>query len=108
MYAGFLIKFAPDPNTLNPSFLKFFTQTKQYWDWVRTMSVRSGQPGINSNEYGKLKLLLPRIEEQQKIVSLLKTKETEIGRIQDYTIELKKQKLGLMQQLLTGDLRIKL
>jgi len=108
VYAGFLIKFAPVPNTLNPSFLKFFTQTKQYWDWVRTMSVRSGQPGINSNEYGKLKLLLPRIEEQQKIVSLLKTKETEIGRIQDYTIELKKQKLGLMQQLLTGDLRIKL
>tara|TARA_R110002051_G_scaffold78626_1_gene142201 strand:+ start:7738 stop:9063 length:1326 start_codon:yes stop_codon:yes gene_type:complete len=106
VYAGFLIKFAPNPEILNCNYLKFFTQTKQYWDWVRTMSVRSGQPGINSNEYGKLKLLLPPIEEQKKIVSLLETKENEIEKNQACVKELKKQKQGLMQQLLTGEIRV--
>jgi len=108
VYAGFLIKFRPKSDKLNPNYLKFFTQTEPYWSWVKTMSVRSGQPGINSKEYGKLKLELPSIEEQAKIVSLLKTKENEISKYQSYVKELKKQKQGLMQQLLTGEKRVEI
>lgn len=107
VYAGFLIKFAPNSDILNSNYLKFFTQTNIYWNWVKTMSVRSGQPGINSNEYGKLKLLLPSIEEQEKIVSLLNSKDNEIKVYQTYVKKLKKQKQGLMQQLLTGEKRVK-
>ncbi len=35
------------------------------------MSVRSGQPGINSEEYAKLPLVLPNKLEQQKIAKFL-------------------------------------
>jgi type I restriction enzyme S subunit len=106
VYAGFLIKFAPNPNILNSKFLKFYAQTKQYWNWVQTMSVRSGQPGINSNEYGKLKLLLPSIEEQQKIVAVLSNFDTIIENLNKYKNSLIQQKQGLMQQLLTGEKRV--
>lgn len=108
VYAGFLIKFRPIPNKLNVDYLKFFTQTIPYWNWVKTMSVRSGQPGINSKEYGKLKLEVPSIEEQAKIVSLFKSKEKEIETYQTYVKELKNQKQGLMQQLLTGEKRVEI
>lgn len=48
------------------------------------MSVRSGQPGINSEEYAKLPLVLPNKLEQQKIAEFL-------DRF-DQQIELEKQK----------------
>lgn len=108
VYAGFLIKFKPISNKLNANYLKFFTQTRLYWNWVKTMSVRSGQPGINSKEYSKLKLELPSIEEQEKMISFFKSKEKEIETYQTYVKELKTQKRGLMQQLLTGEKRVEI
>ncbi|WP_027392976.1 restriction endonuclease subunit S [Aquimarina latercula] len=108
VYAGFLIKFKPIPGKLNANYLKFFTQTKPYWDWVKTMSVRSGQPGINSKEYGRLKLNLPSIKEQSKVVEILSSYDTEIRNIVEYKNALMEQKQGLMQQLLTGQKRVEI
>lgn len=108
VYAGFLIKFQPNQEILISKFLKFYTQTAHYWYWVQTMSVRSGQPGINSNEYGKLRFLLPSIEEQQKIVKVLSNFDTGIEKLRTYKNSLVQQKQGLMQQLLTGEKRIKI
>ena len=108
VYAGFLIKFRPNQNYLSSKFLKFYTQTAHYWYWVQTMSVRSGQPGINSKEYGKLKLFLPKIEEQEKIAYVLTGFDTEIERLIEYKDSLIQQKQGLMQQLLTGKKRVKI
>jgi len=108
VYAGFLIKFRPNQEYLSPEFLKFYTQTAHYWYWVQTMSVRSGQPGINSKEYGKLKLLIPKIDEQEKIAALLSEFDIEIKKLSKYKNVLIQQKQGLMQQLLTGEKRIKI
>jgi len=60
VYAGFLIKVSPNKNILKSDFLKSFTETKVYWNWVKVNSMRSGQPGINGNEYGNLQIPLPR------------------------------------------------
>lgn len=108
VYAGFLIKFRPKKNVLNPAFLKYYTETKPYWDWIKTMSVRSGQPGINSVEYGKLKLPLPCIGEQQKIASVLRDADKEIELLKWQLTQLQSQKRGLMQRLLTGVIRVKI
>ncbi|HCU0397325.1 TPA: restriction endonuclease subunit S, partial [Staphylococcus aureus] len=49
-FAGFLIKFEIDEQN-NPLFIYQFTLTSKFNKWVKVMSVRSGQPGINSEEY---------------------------------------------------------
>ncbi len=108
VYAGFLIKFRPNQKYLSPKFLKFYTQTAHYWYWVQTMSVRSGQPGINSKEYGKLKLLIPKIDEQEKITALLSEFDIEIKKLSKYKNALIQEKQGLMQQLLTGEKRVEI
>src|SRR5699024_3001142 len=54
-FAGFLIKFEFKNNYL-ANFIFQNTLTKRFENWVSVMSVRSGQPGINSEEYGKLKM----------------------------------------------------
>ena len=71
------------------------------------MSVRSGQPGINGNEYSLLPLSLPSIKEQVKIVNLLTSITSAIYNHGGELELLKKQKKGLMQKLLTGEIRTK-
>ncbi|HEA0068078.1 TPA: restriction endonuclease subunit S, partial [Staphylococcus aureus] len=88
-FAGFLIKFEIDEQN-NPLFIYQFTLTSKFNKWVKVMSVRSGQPGINSKEYAKLPLVLPNKLEQQKIAEFL-------DRF-DQQIELEKQKIEILQQ----------
>ncbi|WP_417377281.1 restriction endonuclease subunit S [Gimesia maris] len=56
----------------------------------------------------KYPFLLPPIEEQRAITKTLETAEAEIALLQQRVEKLKRQKKGLMQQLLTGKTRVKL
>ena len=97
-FAGFLIRGHVKSN-FNPYFIFVQTLTEQYDKWVRVMSIRSGQAGINATEYASFKFMCPCIEEQYKIAELLSTV--------DEVIQVKKQKLetwknikkGLLQQM---------
>ncbi|MUP45386.1 restriction endonuclease subunit S [Gramella sp. BOM4] len=106
VYAGFLIRFRPIKSKLLPEFLAHFTSTSYYKKWVSVMSVRSGQPGINSSEYAKLPILTPPIEEQIKISRLLASWDQAIEKIQKLIEQLELRKKGLMQQLLSGKKRL--
>ena len=97
-YAGFLIKAHIKDNYIG----KFiFEQTKlnKYYNWVRITSMRSGQPGINSLEYGNYKFAITSIFEQQKIANFFTLIDKKIN-LQTQKVELlKKCKKGLLQNL---------
>ena len=64
----------------------------------------SGQPQITSNiRYHKIKL--PNLDEQQKIAEVLTACDDEINLLNSKLENLKKQKQGLMQKLLKGEIR---
>ena len=107
IFAGFLIRFRPDERILSPQFLRNFTLTKTYWDWVKTISMRSGQPGINAEEYGSLQIPLPSPGEQKAIVDFLITWDIAIDKMQRQIIQLKHRNKWLIQQLLSGKKRLK-
>ena len=71
VFAGFLIRFTPNSNKAIPYYIKASTETASYWNWVRVISQRSGQQGINSVEYGAMKLAVPPLAEQRKIAEIL-------------------------------------
>lgn len=72
LYAGFLIKYSLNQKTVNPYLVYANCNTRQYWDWVKMISARSGQPGINAEEYCKYKFIVPsRKFEQGKIAEIL-------------------------------------
>jgi type I restriction enzyme, S subunit len=106
VYAGFLINIAPDPKLLNPEFFALYTQTKDYWDWVARMSVRSGQPGINGREYAQLPLHLPDIDTQNAIAHVFSDIDHEIEIIERRLTKAQEIKAGVIQQLLSGRTRL--
>lgn len=55
----------------------------------------------------KLKIPLPKIKEQQKIASILSNIDSQIRKQQEYKSNLETLKKGLMQKLLTGQIRVK-
>ncbi|SOU88731.1 hypothetical protein TNO010_220170 [Tenacibaculum finnmarkense genomovar ulcerans] len=106
VYAGFLIKFSVDKTILLPYYLKLFTESSFYNQWVSVMSVRSGQPGINSKEYSLLPIHLPPLKEQEKIAKILSTWDEAIETTQSLIEKLQFRKKGLMQELLSGKKRL--
>ena len=105
IYAGFLIKISPDIAKLNSKFLKNYLATSFYWYWVKVMSVRSGQPGINAEEYSIMPIPLPALEEQEKIANILTTWNDAISKQKELIKAKEALKKGLMQKLLSEEVR---
>ena len=63
-FAGFLIR----ANV--PKHISYFVfaqlHTPRYWRWVSVMSTRSGQPGINSQEYSSVTIYTTSLQEEGK------------------------------------------
>ena len=105
-FAGFLIKFEFKNNYL-ANFIFQNTLTKRFENWVSVMSVRSGQPGINSEEYGKLKMMIPSKVEQNKIGAFFSKLDRQIELEEQKLEKLEEQKKGYMQQIFSQKLRFK-
>lgn len=106
IYAGFLIKISPASNLLCSKYLSLYFQTKEYWDWIATNSMRSGQPGINGNQYANLKIALPAINEQLKISRIFIDIDKELEKLKIKLNKVSLLKQGMMQELLTGKTRL--
>ena len=106
VFAGFLIRFRTNRDVLLPYYLKLYSTTDKYWNWVSVFSMRSGQPGINSTEYSNLKIPLPPLPEQKKIADCLSTWDIAIEKQSQLINALTQRKKALMQQLLTGKKRL--
>ena len=101
-YAGFLIKFSIDKTKCNPKILKYIFYSSDYYRWVKIMSARSGQPGINAEEYGSYKVCIPQNrKEQDKIVEVLDAWAKAVDLQEQKVEKLKEKKKALIQKLLT-------
>lgn len=98
-FAGYLIRFVPDLNKILPYYLVLYCQTKPYWKWVKIFSIRSGQPGISAEEYGKLPIPCPPMEEQRRIVEVLECWDKGIELVKKLIEQKELQKKGLLQNL---------
>jgi len=106
IFAGFLIRVSTDRNRLEPAFLKFYTETHDYWNWINVMSTRSGQPGINGQEYAQLQIPLPPLKEQQTIAEVLEAADGEIEVLERKLGSWRDQKKYLLNNLVTGTIRL--
>ncbi|HBC5067530.1 restriction endonuclease subunit S [Proteus mirabilis] len=90
------------------NYLGFIFQWLQL-NQIRIYSMQSGgaQPHIYPKDLEVMKLRVPKIEEQQKIASVLTAADKEIELLEAKLAHFKQEKKALMQQLLTGKRRVK-
>lgn len=69
-YAGFLIKFTLNPQKVNPRFIKYYAQSRPYWNWVASFNSGSTRGNINAKTYEAMPIDLPPREVQDGIVAL--------------------------------------
>ena len=106
VYAGFLIKASINDIVADARYVFACLHTQRYWQWVNTVSVRSGQPGINGEEYSAYLLPLPSRTEQTAIADAISDTDRLISSLQKLIEKRKAIKQGAMQELLTGKKRL--
>jgi type I restriction enzyme S subunit len=106
VYAGFLIKVSTNEKLLDSSFLKYLTETPYYLNWVGLMSQRSGQPGINGNEYASFLVPKPNFLEQKTIAERLNSLNQKLQTEQAFLHKQQQIKAGLMNDLLSGQKKV--
>ena len=105
-FAGFLIKFSLQTE-VNPYFIFSQTLSKKFQNWVITNSMRSGQPGINAEEYSLLPISFTSLKEQTKIASFLSAVDEKISQLSQKLHLLSQYKQGMMQKLFSQQIRFK-
>ena len=78
VYAGFLIKFSIDPNCVNPKYVKYYCQSKQYRNWVNSFNTGSTRGNINAQTYANMELSVPCRKQQDLLVDTLSALDDKI------------------------------
>lgn len=105
-YAGFLIR-ARLLSGFNVGFIFQNTLTKRYENFISITSQRSGQPGVNAQEYASFKLLLPKFEEQEKIADLFTNLDNLITLHQRKLDKLKETKIAYISEMFPKEGKLK-
>lgn len=96
----------PNKNIVNPDFLEQ-VQRKNSLRLKHQISSGGAQPFLSLKEIGKLKLNIPKPEEQQKIASFLTSVDERITLLTKQKEKLEQYKKGIMQQLFSQEIRFK-
>ncbi|MFY2157739.1 restriction endonuclease subunit S [Cytobacillus firmus] len=78
VFAGFLIKFSLDSEKVNPKFMRYYTLSNEYRNWVTSFSTGSTRGNINAQTYANMKIHLPPREQQDYLVNLLSSLDKKI------------------------------
>mgnify|MGYP001573870463 FL=1 len=101
------IVFYCNEDVLLGSYFDQFRQSERWADYMSNAGNGSVRVRIYLKDLERLEIPLPSLEEQEKIVHILETADHEIDAIKQNLVSLKVEKKALMQQLLTGKLRVK-
>lgn len=90
----------------NNKFIYFLLSRKSYMQKYYHLANGTGQKELSESDFLNFNLLIPSLEEQNKIAELLTLIDQDIDNLKQLLHLRKLQKKGLMQKLLTGEVRI--
>lgn len=104
-FAGFLIRYNILPEN-SSKFVFYQTLREKYRNWLKIMSMRSGQPGINAEEYKEFKFKSPLLPEQEKIADFLSSVDIKIEKLERKKELWEEYKKGMMQKIFSQEIRL--
>lgn len=77
-FAGFLIKYGLDKSKVNPKYIKYYTISKEYKEWVKNLSVGSTRGNINAQTFAECPVSIPNRKQQNLLVDILSALDDKI------------------------------
>lgn len=94
-------------NDIDSCWFYYYLSRENYYKQLEKIATGTGSKRIQPKELLEIKIKVPNIDEQKKIVEILSLVDNEIELLEKELEVLKLQKKGLMQRLLTGEVRVK-
>jgi type I restriction enzyme S subunit len=105
-FAGYLIRFKARPEVILSDYIYYYTLSSVYGKWVGDVSQKGAQANINAKVYGSLQLPVTDLASQGAAVRAFKALQEDVLLAERGVELLSAQKRGLMQKLLTGEVRV--
>ena len=84
----------------------FYIKSDFGQDRISELIAGSGHPKINKTDLKRLKVAVPTLAEQKAIVTILSDMDAEITALEAKLTKARHIKQGMMQELLTGRIRL--
>lgn len=97
-YAGYLIRANILLSRAIPEFIKYFTESTCYWQWVSSVQIQATIQNISAEKYGDMPLPLPPLPEQEAIAAFLGRETAKI----DALVEKQRCMLDLLKEKRTA------
>lgn len=94
-------------NDIDSRWFYYYLSRENYYKQLEKIATGTGSKRIQPKELLEIKIKVPNIDEQKKIVEILSLVDNEIELLEKELEVLKLQKKVLMQRLLTGEVRVK-
>ncbi|MHB8249731.1 MAG: restriction endonuclease subunit S [Acidithiobacillus sp.] len=111
-YAGYLIRARIDQRQMQPRFLRFFTSSANYWQWVSLAFIQATIQNISAEKYADLWIPVPPLHEQVAIVEYLSSKTSELDDliVQAVTVidRLTEYRQALITSAVTGKIDVRI
>ena len=104
LFAGYLIRFIPNKDIINPEFLFAFTKTDFYKSWIKSKQNVVAQPNINAKQYGSLEIPIPPIELQNEFAVFVEKIDSIKAAAEKSLEQLNYNFNSLMQKAFKGEL----
>jgi type I restriction enzyme S subunit len=94
-----------DQGKVLPEFIDYWFRSPHIQSYFETQKFGTAQPRLNLGFLNKMKVPIPKLEEQEQIVDILGEVDDKYWKEKQIHSSLKRLKKGLMQDLLTGEVR---
>jgi type I restriction enzyme S subunit len=107
-FAGYLIRARMDQQKALPAFVKYFTTSTSYWQWLSSIFIQSTIQNVSAQKYADLQLSLPPLAEQRSITNFLNREIAKLDRLVANKLELierlKEKRAALISRTVTRGL----
>ena len=108
LFSGRLLRVRPDSTKVFSAFLSYQFHTDQFRNSVLVVAVGQTMASLNTKILNSLTVALPSIAEQIAIASILSDMDIELTTLDARLTKARQLKQGMMQVLLTGQIRLPL
>jgi len=110
-YAGYLIRARLEIKKVRPEFIRYFTASLSYWQWLASTYIQATIQNVSAERYASLSLPSPPVAEQCAVVSFIALQTAKIdalvAKIQEAIGRLKEYRTALISAAITGKIDVR-